>query len=97
MLGGRADRVRQDGEPHLDHALHDDARRAKVAAERLYAVLSKPPKMEAPAMPEGQPVESPGSGKYTSNTSTGRHTRWCSNRKARGWWARTAASSPRAT
>ena len=29
----------------------------KVVADRLYAILSKPPKIEAPAMPEGQPVE----------------------------------------
>jgi uncharacterized pyridoxal phosphate-dependent enzyme len=28
----------------------------KIVADRLYAVLSKPPKMEAPAEPQGQPV-----------------------------------------
>jgi L-seryl-tRNA(Ser) seleniumtransferase len=29
----------------------------KVVADRLYAVLSKPPKIELPPEPEGQPVE----------------------------------------
>ncbi len=72
----------------------------KVVADRLYALLSKPPKIEnPPAPPAGQSVDVAGQWDVTSGfrARARRITRWCWNRRAAGWWARTRASSLPAT
>ena len=55
----------------------------KVVGERLYNVLTKPPKFENPPAPQAPSVTVAGSGWLDWSTEEGRRfITWCSNRAA---------------
>jgi L-seryl-tRNA(Ser) seleniumtransferase len=69
-----------------------------IAADRLYAVLSKPPKIEAPAPSSGEPASVAGEWEVQLQFQRGSaRTLFFSSRKARIWWACTAAKCCPAT